>query len=65
MNHSEYRVNITGNVNTNLNSHTMEYECVGCGKILTDEEVIWATKDGKLTINGNPYCDSCIPEYKG
>lgn len=41
-----------------------EYLCHECDGALTEDEVIWATADGVLTMNGNPYCDACLPEEK-
>lgn len=41
-----------------------EYSCHECDTNLTEDEVIWATEDGVLTMNGNPYCDACLPEEK-
>jgi hypothetical protein len=41
-----------------------EYSCHECDTDLTEDEVTWATDDGVLTMNGNPYCDGCLPEEK-
>ena len=41
-----------------------EYSCHECDTDLTEDDVIWATADGVLTMNGNPYCDGCLPEEK-
>jgi hypothetical protein len=41
-----------------------EYSCHECDTDLTEDEVTWATADGVLTMNGNPYCDGCLPEEK-
>lgn len=42
-----------------------EWKCKGCGSWLDDEDVVWATEDGKLTTDkGDAYCDSCLPEEK-
>ena len=41
-----------------------EYSCHECDTDLTEDDVIWATEDGVLTMNGNPYCDACLPEEK-
>lgn len=41
----------------------MPYKCIQCGKEVGEEEVIWARWDGTLsTDNGDPYCQSCLPE---
>ena len=40
--------------------------CYGCGISFTNDEITWATEDGKLTtMEGNPYCDGCLPEEDG
>jgi hypothetical protein len=41
-----------------------EFSCHECDTDLTEDEVTWATDDGVLTMNGNPYCDGCLPEEK-
>jgi len=42
------------------------YDCVGCGIEIIEDEVNWATEDGKLTVlKGDPYCDACLPEEEG
>lgn len=41
-----------------------ELSCHECDGGLTEDEAIWATADGVLTMNGNPYCDACLPEEK-
>ena len=41
-----------------------EFSCYECDGSLTEDEATWATADGVLTMNGNPYCDACLPEEK-
>jgi hypothetical protein len=42
-----------------------EYKCSGCKTWIREDEVIWATKDGKLdTDKGKPFCDTCLPLEK-
>ena len=38
------------------------HDCFGCGKEFREDDVSWATEDGKITFGGNPYCDACLPE---
>ena len=39
------------------------HDCHGCGKEFREDDVSWATQDGKLTmLKGDPYCDACLPE---
>jgi hypothetical protein len=40
-----------------------EYECIGkCGVWMDEDEVIWATPDGRLnTDTGSPFCEACLP----
>ena len=41
----------------------MDYQCAGCSQEITEDEVIWATKDGVLNTDiGLPWCDTCLPE---
>jgi len=38
------------------------YPCCVCGTDIHEEEVIWATPDGRLTVDyGEPYCQHCLP----
>jgi hypothetical protein len=39
------------------------HDCFGCGKEFSEDEVSWAMPDGRLTVmEGDPYCDACLPE---
>lgn len=42
----------------------MKIKCRGCGEEVDEEDVTWATQDGRLTMHGNPYCDACLPNLK-
>jgi len=39
-----------------------EWKCHTCGNWINEQEVIWAKENGELNvIEGNPYCDECLP----
>ena len=41
-----------------------EYKCAGCGEWIVQDEVIWATPDGKLTMQdpeAQAWCEDCLP----
>ena len=42
-----------------------DLSCFKCENYLTEDEAIWATEDGVLTMHGDPYCDACLPEESG
>ena len=54
----------SGNDDEDVEEDEEEISCHECDGSLTEDEAIWATVDGVLTMNGNPYCDACLPEEK-
>jgi len=47
-----------------IHSGIVYHDCYDCGLEIAEDDVLWATEDGVLTTNGNPYCDACLPEGK-
>jgi hypothetical protein len=54
----------SGNDDEDVEEDEEEFSCHECDGSLTEDEATWATADGVLTMNGNPYCDACLPEEK-
>ena len=48
---------------TPMTTDEIFFPCAGgCGKQIEQSEIIWATDDGKLTVEfGKPWCDACLP----
>lgn len=37
--------------------------CIKCNILYDIDNIIYAKQDGNLSVNeGNPYCESCLPE---
>jgi hypothetical protein len=50
-------------MSTEIRNSMVYHSCQGCRKRFREDDVSWATPDGKLdTMAGDPYCDACLPE---
>ena len=49
-----------------IHSGIVYHDCHDCGLEIDESDVLWATEDGKLSVEfGEPYCDECLPEPQG
>lgn len=63
----DYNKNKTVKIITDTNNpriYHQEYVCFTCGQWIDEVDVIFADKKGKLTFEGNAYCDNCLPSAK-